>query len=298
MISKFDSVDSIVHYLREPTLLVHSTITDSRIINTKKQQEKDLLQVTGTTPPSQLEGVVQILPKGRVRYGPITVNPRKQPSKTLFTGRRSKYEVLPGDEEEKRRDRRERNRVAATKCREKRENVLSNLEEEHTNEVNNNKHLLKLVNELQQRKLDLETIMTDHLNECLLMSNSSSMIFGDTGFLSSITDAPPLPLPTFQQPILYNDEEELSHFLDPTPILTNSAYNTDESNSILLTQPMTTSSIDRLINTLQSPTISMENNNNHSMLFNSAIGSSCAKQHSNSSDDDPLPPKCTNSYVY
>jgi hypothetical protein len=67
MISKFDSVDSIVHYLREPTLLVHSTITDSRIINTKKQQEKDLLQVTGTTPPSQLEGVVQILPKGRVR---------------------------------------------------------------------------------------------------------------------------------------------------------------------------------------------------------------------------------------
>ena len=64
------------------------------------------------------------------RYGPITVNPRKEPSKTLYTGRRSKYEVLSGDDEETRRDRRERNRVAATKCREKRETVLQQLERE------------------------------------------------------------------------------------------------------------------------------------------------------------------------
>jgi hypothetical protein len=123
------------------------------------------------------------------------------------------------------------------------------------------------------------------------------MIFGDTGFLSSITDAPPLPLPTYQQPILYNsDEEELSHILDPTPILTNSAYNSDEINSIFIPQPMTNSSIDRLLNNLQSPIISMEASNNHSILFNSAVGSSCAKQHSNSSEDDSLPPKCTNPY--
>ncbi len=239
-----------------------------------------------------------------IRYGPITVNPRKQPSKTLFTGRRSKYEVLSGDEEEKRRDRRERNRVAATKCREKRENVLTNLEKQHTEELNNNQRLLKMVNVLHQRKIELESIITNHFNECPLIintSSSSSMIFGDTGFLSSITDAPPLPLPSYQQPIIYNtDEEELSHILAPTPILTNSAYNTDESNEMLTPQqqilPMTSSSIDRLLNTLQSPTISMESNN-HSMLFNSAFGSSCAKQHSNSSEDDSLPPKCKNTYV-
>ncbi len=217
----------------------------------------------------------------------------------MFTGRRSKYEVLSVDEEEKRRDRRERNRVAATKCREKRENVLSNLENEHANELNNNKRLSKLVNNLEQRKLDLETIMTNHLNECLLMNNTSAMIFGDTGFLSSITDAPPLPLPSYQQPNVCSEEEELSLFLDPsTPILTNSAYHANESNSILLQQPMTTSSIDRLLNALQSPTVSMENINNHSMLFNSAVGSSCAKQHSNSSEDDSLPPKCTNPCVF
>jgi hypothetical protein len=234
-----------------------------------------------------------------IRYGPVTVNPRKQPSKTLFTGRRSKYEVLSTDEEEKRRDRRERNRVAATKCREKRENVLSNLDNQHTNELNTNKQLIKLVNDLEQRKLDLETIMNNHLNECLLMNNSSAMIFGDAGFLSSITDAPPPPLPSYPQQNFNSEEEELSLFLDPgTPLLTNSAYHTDEPNSIFPSQPMTSSSIDRLMNALQSPTISMENINNHSILINTAVGSSCAKQHSNSSEDDSLPSKCKNSCVY
>jgi len=184
---------------------------------------------------------------------------------------------------------------------------LANLENEYKHELDNHKHYLKLVNDLKQRKNDLELIITNHLTECPLINNSSStlqssMIFGDTGFLSSIIDAPPLPLPSYQQQIICNDEEELSHFLDPTPILTNSAYNTDESNSIFIPQQqpqsMTNSSIDRLLNTLQSPTISMENSNNHSMLFNSAFGSSCAKQHSNSSEDDSLPPKCTNPCVY
>jgi len=244
-----------------------------------------------------------------IRYGPITVNPRKQPSKTLSTGRRSKTEVLSADEEEKRRDRRERNRVAATKCREKRETVLSQVEQEYTNELENHQHLLKIVDDLKQQKNHLESVLTNHLNECPLINNSapqSSMIFGDTGFLSSIIDNQPLPLPSYQQPIFTSDEEELSHILDPNFTLTNSAYNTDSSNSILLPQQqqqsqtitMTTSSIERLINSLQSPTISMENSNNHSMLFNSAFGSSCAKQHSNSSEDDSLPPTRTNPCVY
>jgi hypothetical protein len=227
------------------------------------------------------------------------VNPRKQPSKTLFTGRRSKYEVLSTDEEEKRRDRRERNRVAATKCREKRETVLSTLENQYAIDVNNNKQLMKLVNDLEQRKLDLETIMNNHLNECLLMNNSPAMVFGDPGFLASIIDAPPLPLPTYQQLNNYSEEEELSLFLDPpTPLLTNSAYQSEETNPLAIIQPLTNSSIDRIMNTLQTPNISMDSINNHSMLINSAVGSSCAKQHSHSSEDDSLPPKCQNSYVF
>lgn len=76
MLSTFDSFDSIVNYLREPTLF--STVADSQIINnnydddvkpSKKQQakEKDLKIVMNTTPPPQVEGNIQILPKGRVR---------------------------------------------------------------------------------------------------------------------------------------------------------------------------------------------------------------------------------------
>ncbi len=68
MNSKFDSVDSIVNYLREPTVtstVVDPTITASRIIRAKKQQKDK--EVINTTPPSQPEGDIQILPKGRVR---------------------------------------------------------------------------------------------------------------------------------------------------------------------------------------------------------------------------------------
>ncbi|CAF1261270.1 unnamed protein product [Rotaria sordida] len=314
-------VDSIVHYLRESTLsssVVNSTTTNFDFNNNKFKSSKEkkltnpmnIKPTPAVTLQPQLAGDIQILPKGRVRYGPVTVNPRKQPSKTLYTGRRSKYEVLSGDEEEKRRDRRERNRVAATKCREKRENVLNRLEKEHTKELHIQERLSKMVEALEQKKNDLETFITNHFNECSLINNlpsstQSSMIFGDTAFLSSIIDTPPPPpLPSIQEPILHHDDEELSHILDPEPILTNSAYNTDDSNSLLIPQQelqtitMTSGSLEQLINNLQSPTISMENSNNHSILFNSASGSSCAKQHSNSSEDDSLPPTRTNPCVY
>jgi hypothetical protein len=69
MLSKFDSVDSIVNYLREPSVsstVVDPTLTASRIIKAKKQQ-KDKEVINTTTPPSQPEGDIQILPKGRVR---------------------------------------------------------------------------------------------------------------------------------------------------------------------------------------------------------------------------------------
>lgn len=247
----------------------------------------------------------------QLRYGPITVHPRQQPSKTLFTGRRSKYEVLSGDDEEKRRDRRERNRVAATKCREKRENVLLRLENEYLKQLKTNEELTKQVEILSKRKNHLESIVSNHFNECPQLNNiplvtEPSMIFGDTGFLSLINDtAPAPPLPSLQQAISYSDEEDFNRIIDSTTVLTNSAYNTDDSNSNLIPEPsilqhltLKTSSLERLVNSFQSPTISMETINNHSMLFNSAVGSSsCAKQHSHSSEDDSLPSTHTNHFV-
>lgn len=70
MISKFDSVDSIVSYLQEvvpvPTSnVVDPTLTASRIIKAKKQQKEK--QAINISPPSQTDADIQILPKGRVR---------------------------------------------------------------------------------------------------------------------------------------------------------------------------------------------------------------------------------------
>lgn len=244
---------------------------------------------------------------GLIRYGPITVNPRKIPSKTLFTGRRSKYEVLSTDEEERRRDRRERNRVAATKCREKRENVLSELEETYNREEQHYLELTESVSNLQQQKNYLQSVLDNHLNECPVLNPPAPMVFGHSGFLSNIGDAPPPMLPTYQQPTLYHEDDEQSHLLESTPALTNSAYDTDSSNGLYVPPPVdpltqaiimsSSSSIERLINSLVTPTVSMENVSSHAMLFNSAVGSTCAQQHSHSSDDDSMPPAHSHPYV-
>jgi hypothetical protein len=240
-----------------------------------------------------------------IRYGPITVNPRKQPSKTLFTGRRSKYEILTRDEEEKRRLRRERNRAAATKCREKRENVLGDLEIEYNNQIHHYTHLSKLVAQLEQRKQYLQSLVSNHVVNCPAqqMNPTPSMVFGDPTFLTSIIETPAPPLPP---QIIPTKEGEFNSFLQPTHILTNSSYTTDQSNYFFIpeqqsqqTITMNSSSLERLINSLQSPTAIIDNNNNNRLgLYNSAYGSSsCAQQHSSSSEDDSLPPAHKNSYV-
>ena len=257
-----------------------------------------------------------------IRYGPITVNPRKQPSKTLFTGRRSKNEVLAGDEEEKRRVRRERNRVAATKCREKRESVLSRLEKEHDREIHRNRNLTEAVHQLQERKQYLLSLFSNQqtfdripTEMSVSLSQGAPLVFGDAAFLSSImeTPAPPLP-PSPPRPQLQNllyEEEQASHFRPPTPQLTNSAFLSEmvdpffatDQQSQQQTYSMNSSSLDRLINELQPPHAIIDSNNlltsQQAGLYNSAYGtSSCAQQHSSSSEDDSLTPARNNHIVY
>ncbi|CAF3386732.1 unnamed protein product [Rotaria sp. Silwood1] len=337
--SPFDSVDSIVNYLREPSSseVVLSSTTSSTINSTKintqlkstkgRKKEKGQANIMHPTQISSKEPI-EILPSGRVRYGPITVNPRKQPSKTLFTGRRSKYEPLNNDEEEKRRLRRERNRAAATKCREKRENILANLEDEYHKELNTHTNYLTTIQQLQAKKQHLESILSNHMVNCQLprinsimpppppppqQQQQQSMVFGDTTFLSSIVERsppppPPPPIRSNQLQNIQNDEEDFNNFLQPTSLLTNSAYNNNDQPNYFLNPEqqsqqqvisMTSSSLDRLINGLHSPSPCIDNNNNCSGLYNSAFGSStCAQQHSSSSEDDSLPPTHKNPFVY
>jgi hypothetical protein len=248
-----------------------------------------------------------------IRYGPITVNPRKRPSKTLFTGRRSKYEVLANDEEERRRLRRERNRVAATKCREKRESVLFDLEMQYNEELQKYTKLSNDIAKLEQRKQHLQSVFSNYIvngsqQQIIPIPSQQEppMVFGDPAFLTSIIETPVPPLPPHQLQNIQYEEDEFHNFLQPPPSLTNSAYNNiDQSNWFFTTEQQThqtitmnSSSIDRLMNSLQSPTPFIDNNNNCSGLYNSAYGTStCAQQHSSSSEDDSLPPNHKNSYV-
>ena len=130
------------------------------------------------------------------------------------------------------------------------------------------------------------------------------MVFGNPGFLSTITETPAPPLPPHQLELIANDEEEFNRFLQPTPVLTNSAYNSDQTNyldSSQQTLPMSSGSIERFINDLQSVTPYTDNNNNTTSqeLINSAYNSStCARQHSHSSEDESMPSTHKNSYVF
>src|SRR5579871_23350 len=62
-----------------------------------------------------------------IAFGPIKVKPRKKPAPTLATGRRSKYEILTPDKEQKRNVRRARNRAAAERVRISRLNIEQQL---------------------------------------------------------------------------------------------------------------------------------------------------------------------------
>ena len=234
----------------------------------------------------------------------------------MFTGRRSKYEQLTGDEEEKRRLRRERNRIAATRCREKRESVLTDLENVLLQETNKHTYLTKTVQQLQEQKQRLESFAANHAVNCPFQSINSTptpqqppMVFNNTGFLQpGMETQSASSIPSHQMQIIQNDEKEFSCFLEPSvPLLTNSAYTTDQPNQFFTSEQqsqqqtimMTSSSLDRLINNLQTPAPFIDNNNNSCLgLFNSAYGSSsCAQQHSTSSEEDSLPPARGNSYV-
>jgi hypothetical protein len=99
-------------------------------------------------------------------FGPIKVKPRKRPAPTLATGRRSKYEVLTPDEEQKRRLRRARNRAAAERVRISRLDIEKQLQEQIEQLEKNEQQLSLDVQQLQNQKLRLETRLFTHERMC------------------------------------------------------------------------------------------------------------------------------------
>lgn len=227
----------------------------------------------------------------------------------MFTGRRSKYEVLSGEEEEKRRLRRERNRVAALKCRVKRDDILGDLEQTCDQEMNTHSQLVGQIRYLEEKKRRLQAALSN-----LQLPPTPNMVFGNANFLSSIIDTPAPPLPSHQLQLVANTEQEFTHLLHSTPLLTNSTYATDQPNYLFNSQidlmPMNTNSFEQMLTNLSSTSYVDDNNNNSTLatvagsttyleLCNSAYGTStCAQQHSSSSEDDSMPSTHRNPFVY
>lgn len=101
-----------------------------------------------------------------IEFGPIKVKPRKKPAPTLATGRRSKYETLSPEDEQKRELRRARNRAAAERVRINRLGVEQNLKNQIDVLQQEEKQLLVNIDNLQREKLKLESRILTHEQIC------------------------------------------------------------------------------------------------------------------------------------
>lgn len=175
--------------------------------------------------------------------------------------------------------------------------------------MNKHSQLVRHIQYLEEQRRNLEGMLSN-----IQMPPPSNTVFGNSNFLSSIVDTPALPLPSHQLQLVANSEEEFTHLLHSTPILTNSAYTPDQANGLFNSQiepiSMNTNSFEQLLNTISAPKYVPDNNNNSTLatvagsttyleLCNSAYGTStCAQQHSSSSEDDSMPSIHRNSAVY
>jgi hypothetical protein len=108
-----------------------------------------------------------------IAFGPIKVKPRKKPAPTLATGRRSKYEILSPEEEQKRDVRRARNRAAAERVRISRLNIEQQLLDQIAVLEQQEEELATDVQTLQHQKLHLETRLFTHEKMCSTMTGSN-----------------------------------------------------------------------------------------------------------------------------
>ncbi|CAF0977429.1 unnamed protein product [Rotaria sordida] len=98
-----------------------------------------------------------------IHYGPIVVKPRKNTAPTLANGRRSKDDPLPPDEDLRRRQRRDRNKQAAAKCRRKRNELREELEKTEQLLIDEQKSLEHSVHTLTDQKNQLEVLLHRHV---------------------------------------------------------------------------------------------------------------------------------------
>ncbi|CAF0986522.1 unnamed protein product [Adineta ricciae] len=140
-----------------------------------------------------------------IAFGPIKVKPRKKPAPTLATGRRSKYEVLSPEEEQKRNIRRARNRAAAERVRVSRLSVEQQLLNEISELESQEAKLSQDVQSLQHQKLHLETRLFTHERMCSNMTQPNASITSNID-LSAFFQFDDIQLPSQQFDTIVNDK--------------------------------------------------------------------------------------------
>jgi hypothetical protein len=154
-----------------------------------------------------------------IEFGPIKVKPRKKPAPTLATGRRSKYEPLSPEEEQKREVRRARNRAAAERVRINRLNVEQELQGQIDTLEQQEKILLNNLQILEYQKLNLETRLSTHRNICPTMNGTHPQ---SSHLMSAFNNPNP---PVFQQVEQISDINLEELFLDSPDRLENNYSN-------------------------------------------------------------------------
>jgi hypothetical protein len=137
--------------------------------------------------------------KNIIEFGPIKVKPRKKPAPTLATGRRSKYEVLSPEEEQRRNIRRSRNRVAADRVRINRLNIEQDLQGQIDVLKEKEQKLLVDLQTLHHQKINLETRLLTHEKLCSPVTTPTTTVNSQVDLMSLFSSNDLPASTTFQQ---------------------------------------------------------------------------------------------------
>jgi hypothetical protein len=168
-----------------------------------------------------------------IEFGPIKVKPRKKPALTLATGRRSKYEVLSPEEEQKRDVRRARNRAAAERVRLSRLNVEQQLQGQIDKLEVQEQKLSNKVQMLQYKKLNLETRLLTREKIC--PTPTMAGLNPQNDLIPTFTTYNPPTSTTFQQIEQLSEISLEELFLNSPSSLQNQEDN--DSNSLTTLMP-------------------------------------------------------------
>jgi hypothetical protein len=167
-----------------------------------------------------------------IEFGPIKVKPRKKPAPTLATGRRSKYEVLSPQEEQKRDIRRARNRAAAERVRLSRLNVEQQLQGQINVLEEQEQKLLNKVQMLHHQKLHLETRLFTHDKIC--PTPTMTGLNPQNDLMSAFTTCNPSTSTTFLQLEQVSEINLDELFLNSPPTLQNQQDNYSDSLTTMI----------------------------------------------------------------